>query len=292
MTYYQRRRLFWIFTVFFSVLAFPVILYATGWRITSDLTLKRTGGLFVSADESEVEFFINGELEKRTNLLQTGLFLQGLTPGKISVIAAKENYWPWAKELEIKESFVAEARAFLVPNEPKGEMLVHGNYKNMYALPDAGVLVLENERSGKTAFDYYQPSEKNFLVGALFGPSDFKLSVTDITDKRNKIRIRIGEDKREVLAEWIVEEPLPYFFESRGETSVFKPKTDVRGIGFYPGRRDIILVAVENGIFALELDGRGMRNFQPVYKGKNPVFAVLENLIYILDDGRLFEVRI
>lgn len=292
MTYYERRRLFWIFTVFFTVLALPVILYATGWRLTSALTFQRTGGLFVSADESEVEIFINGELEKRTNLLQTGLFLQGLTPGKISVIAAKEDYWPWAKELEIKESFVTETRAFLVPMEPKGEMLVHGNYKNIYALPDAGVLVLENERSGKTTFDYYKPVEKNFLIDATFKRSDFKSSFTDITDRRNKIRIRIGDDKREVLAEWIVEEPLPYFFEHRGETSVFRPKTDVRGIGFYPGRRDIILVAVENGVFALELDGRGTRNFQPVYKGKNPVFVLLENLIYILDDGRLFEVRI
>lgn len=292
MTYNERRRLFWIFTALFIAMALPVIWYANGWRLASDFTFKRTGGLFVSADETEVEIFINGELEKRTNLLQSGIFLQGLTPGGISIIAAKEDYWPWAKEIEIKESIVAEARAFLVPKEPKGEVLLNGKYKNIYSITDQELLVLEIEKNGRKTYDFYSPADKNFKVNALMAASEFLASAADVTDLRKKTRIRISDNKLQVLAEWLDENPLPYFFSERGVVSVFNSKSEIRGVSFYPGRRDVILLAVENGIFAIELDGRGTRNFQPVYKGKNPTFAVLRGLVYILDDGRLFEVRI
>lgn len=292
MTYNERRRLFWIFTLLFMVLVPPVIWYATGWRLTSDFTFKRTGGLFVSADETEVEIFINSELEKRTNLLQSGIFLQGLTPGKISIIAAKEDYWPWAKEIEIKESIVAEARAFLVPKEPKGEVLLQGKYKNIYSITDRELLVLESEKNGRKTYDFYSPADKNFTVNSLVMASEFLSSATNVTDLRKKTRVRISDDKLQVLAEWLDENPLPYFFTDRGDVLVFKSKSEIRGVGFFPGRRDVILTAVKNGVFAIELDGRGTRNFQPVYKGKNPTFAVLKNLVYILDDGRLFEVRL
>lgn len=292
MTFKERRRLFWIFSSLFAVLALPILLYATGWRLTSEFTFKRTGGLFVSAGESEVEIFVNGELEKRTNLLQSGLFLQGLTPGKISVIAAKEDHWPWAKELVIEESSVTEARAFLVPKEPKGEVLIHGNYTNIYSIEENELLVLEREKNGARSFDFYSPADKNFDLEAVFKPDEFILSTTEITDDRKRVLVKISDGKNEITGEWASDDSLPYFFERPGEASVFKSRIAIRGIGFYPGRRDVILVAVENGIFALELDGRGTRNFQPIYKGKSPTFAVLGNLIYILDDGRLFEVKL
>ena len=292
MTFKERRRLFWIFSSLFAVLALPILLYATGWRLTSEFTFKRTGGLFVSVGGSEVEIFVDGELEKRTNLLQSGLFLQGLTPGKISVIAAKENHWPWAKELEIKESAVTEARAFLVPKEPKGEVLIQGNYTNIYFIQEKDLLVLERNKNGIKSFDFYNPADKKFDFNSAFQPSEFTLSTINITDIRKRVLVKISDGKNEIVAAWTSDDPLPYFFEKSGEISVFKSRVAIRGIGFYPGRRDIILIAVENGIFALELDGRGTRNFQPVYKGKNPTFVVLEDLIYILDDRHLFEVSL
>lgn len=296
MTFKERRRLFWVFTSLFAVLALPILLYATGWRLTSEFTFKRTGGLFVGIGESDVEIFVNGELEKRTNLLQSGLFLQGLTPGKISVIAAKVDTWPWAKELEIEESSVTEARPFLVPREPKGEMLVHGNYTNIYVMPENELLVLENIKNGIPIFDFYNPISRSFVSAADAAPllksGAFSSITEDILDSRERVKVSIANSGNEITSEWISDKPLPYFFEKRGEISVFKSRAPVRGIEFYPGRRDVILLTVENGIFALELDGRGTRNFQPIYKGKNPTFAILGNLIYILDDGRLFEVKL
>ena len=68
---------------------------------------------------------------------------------------------------------------------------------------------------------------------------------------------------------------------------VFETKDEVRGAAFMPKRDDVLMVAIENGVFAIEIDGRSRRNLQPLYKGKSPTFAVLEKIIYILDNGTL-----
>ena len=53
-------------------------------------------------------------------------------------------------------------------------------------------------------------------------------------------------------------------------------------------------MAIDNGVYALELDGRGGRMLQPIYKGKQPTFAAFpaDKKIYILDDGNLMSLEI
>ena len=71
-------------------------------------------------------------------------------------------------------------------------------------------------------------------------------------------------------------------------------KTLIRNAAFYPNRNDVVIVAVQNGIFALEIDGRGGRSLQPLYKGKNPTFTTYEkeSAVYILDEDTLIKIRL
>lgn len=75
---------------------------------------------------------------------------------------------------------------------------------------------------------------------------------------------------------------------------VFRSKFPIINIDFFPGRRDVIIAALSNGIYALELDRRGGQNLQPIYKGKNPDFAAFpgQKKVYILDDGNLISVEL
>src|SRR3989344_5248382 len=171
-------------------------------------------------------------------------------------------------------------------------MLVRGNYENVYAVLEENFLMLESEEErGRKLFDIYDPTNKSFLNNDRRLDRLFE-SAQDIIDSRRKVHVRISDDKHEIMAEWIGGESLPYFFIKFGENLIFKSKSEIRGISFFPQQRDVILISVENGIFAPEIDGRGTRNFQPLYKGKNPTFAVLDDFVYILDDGRLFEVKL
>ncbi len=65
----------------------------------------------------------------------------------------------------------------------------------------------------------------------------------------------------------------------------------VRTADYYPGRKDVLLVAVQDGIFAIDAVQNDPRNFQPIYEGASPVFVKTANdVIFIKDGNSLFRV--
>jgi hypothetical protein len=60
---------------------------------------------------------------------------------------------------------------------------------------------------------------------------------------------------------------------------------DVRAADYFPGRKDVLLVAVKDGIFAIDAVQKDPRNFQPVYKGTSPVFVKTANDVLLVKDG-------
>lgn len=112
-------------------------------------------------------------------------------------------------------------------------------------------------------------------------------------DPRNSLKLW-KTNTNEILAEWInTNSPLPYYMHS-GKETVLQSKNKIKNQDFFPSRRDVIIYAAGNGVFAVELDGRGGRNMQPIYKGKDPNFAVFpsQKTIYILDDGALSQIEL
>jgi len=66
---------------------------------------------------------------------------------------------------------------------------------------------------------------------------------------------------------------------------------DVRSADYYPGRKDVLLVAVQNGIFAVDAAQNDPRNFQPIYKGNSPLFVkTANNTLFIKDGDSLFRI--
>lgn len=260
MTRKTRKGLFWLSILIFVLIAPPIILYSTGWRITSDFKIARIGGLFIAVPESGTDVYLDGELKARTRFLQSGIFIQNLTPGNYSVLVAKEGFWPWIKQLSVEESSVVEARALMVPQEVKGETISKksSEYKTIMAL-----------------FDHSQNA--------------VRAKATTTFDRRERARIWY-DDSQKIWVEWLRLDPLPYYLREKKEV-IFEARSQIKGISFFPGRDDIILVAIENGVFALEIDGRGTRNFQPIYKGLDPTFVRSGDTIYILDQNTLSKIE-
>ncbi len=65
---------------------------------------------------------------------------------------------------------------------------------------------------------------------------------------------------------------------------------NARSADFFPGRTDVLLVAVNDGIFAVETGATTPRNFQPVYKGISPLFVLSNNTLIIKDDDSLYRI--
>lgn len=370
MTLRKRRILLLISVVVFIIVAPIINLYILGFRINSKFKLTKTGGIYIYSPENGSKIFVNNKFEKETGFIQSGYFVQNLEPGKYSVLVAKEGFWPWQKNIEVKEELVSETRAFLIPKEPEGKTIIRGLFSNLFASPNQKVLLLieNNSKNGKNLkINFYAPEKNSFLnpssltslkilsFGKIVKSKWTENGVIILTEKslinvslnldsliyEAKLMDRKSADEKTLFAEpeefvnfkssgnknfdfnlarlsqrkkeliyWDYnkntiffdfandEKQLPYFIFGENNIKlpikIFTFKYPITNIEFLSGRKDIIIVAVRNGIYAMELDGRGGRMIQPIYKGKEPNFATLkgEKKIYILDEGNLSEIKI
>lgn len=325
------------------VLVPVTISYSLGYRLDSGFRLKTTGGLFVASPVSGSEIFINSDLHKRTNLLQSGIFVQNLSPGKYKLLVVREGYIPWAKELEVASRRVTEGRALLVPYNTNGAVLLKGRFSALKSSPFDPVLLLVEEGARANILNWYLPSSGEFLSPpAGRGDLSFKKSFELVRWRENGVTLKLDgqvlkinfdlnqrtltlaglageasdrspeeelasvkraeargnielfwdEDRKELKARWLKDEIPPYYF--RASEELLLADKNVRNFEFFPKRRDAALVSFDNGVWALELDGRGGRNIEPVYKGKSPDFALLpgEDNLYILDDGNVIRASL
>ena len=66
---------------------------------------------------------------------------------------------------------------------------------------------------------------------------------------------------------------------------------DIRAADYYPGRKDVLLVAAKDGVFAVDAVQNDPRNFQPIYKGISPIFVKTANdVIFIKDGDSIFRI--
>lgn len=66
---------------------------------------------------------------------------------------------------------------------------------------------------------------------------------------------------------------------------------EIKASDFYKDREDVIIIAIQNGIYALEINNESTPNFQPIYKGNSPIFIKKDNnSIYVKDGEILMEV--
>jgi len=67
----------------------------------------------------------------------------------------------------------------------------------------------------------------------------------------------------------------------------------IRSFSFYPGRVDVALIALDTGIYAVELTDNPDQNLAPLYKGLEPVFSLTPNKSLIIKDyGTLVELSL
>jgi len=117
-----RRRYTFLFLVLLFVLSLPALfLYATGYRISfnEETPLTGTGGIYVSADRTGAEIYIDGELVRETRTFRQAFYAQGLEPGTHRVRVQKTGHHTWVKELPVYSHIVTEALAFNMPEIPR-----------------------------------------------------------------------------------------------------------------------------------------------------------------------------
>lgn len=123
---YQRRRhvFLLLFTVF--IVAIPILyLYATGYRFdfTERGNIISTGGMFIAAERTGAEIYIDDELVRETRVFRRAFYAQSIEPGTHRVHVQKDGHHTWVKELPVYPHLVTEAQAFNVPIVPEARII-------------------------------------------------------------------------------------------------------------------------------------------------------------------------
>ncbi|MFC1756986.1 hypothetical protein ACFLZC_02440 [Patescibacteria group bacterium] len=346
MTLKRRRLILWLSVGIFLILAVLLLFYSQGYKIGKDFRISQRGGIFVSIPFSDSQIFINNKKEETTGTLNRGVFVSNMKTGVYSVLVAKDGYWPWVKNLEVRKGLVTEAKALLVPESPGGELLFKGKLSNIWASPYQKLLVLKEQKNGAFVFTFYKPNENIFLTtkpgtteslitfksdpskiiwseksltfknekGSIQASFDLSKNIISASwhtgeqeeisnyerfDKKKNQRIWWDPLTNEIFVEWLKQDtPAPIYIcgleTCEHPEQIFKGNFKIRNIEFFPERKDAIIIALGNGIYALELDGRSGRLVYPLYKGKNPTFATIsgEKNIYVIDDGALIKISL
>lgn len=294
MTYHARRLLFWVCVIFFAVSALPLIFYAFGWRfVWQEGTLARTGGLFAASFPStETKIFVDGTLRKETSLLSRSLFLGQLSPGFHQVRMVRDGYYEWNKTILVKPELVTELKAILVLEVPQAYQVLRNQALDvLFYAPEENTLFFQDTTKKWFRFD----SKNETLIPA---PSPRTKKEPPLLLASHPYEDFEEDVRRGRLLWWGAHEAWVYWdsphlphYQSFETEQIMQTPYDIRSAAFYP-RREAILVAVSNAVMVVELDGRGGRIITPLYKGKEPSFAVdpSQRIIYILDDGTLIRI--
>lgn len=119
LSYKRRQYLFYtLLGLFVAILPF-LYLYAMGYRFEfSEQNLISTGGIYVAAERTGAEIYIDNELVRETRVFRRAFYAQSLETGTHRVHVQKERHHTWVKELPVYPHIVTEAQAFNMPLIP------------------------------------------------------------------------------------------------------------------------------------------------------------------------------
>ncbi|MCB9819036.1 hypothetical protein H6788_02535 [Candidatus Nomurabacteria bacterium] len=124
LSYRHRYWFFYLLTgIFVAALPF-LFLYASGYRFElGESGLVSTGGLYIAAEKTGAQIFINDELVRETRVFRRAFYAQGFPEGTHKVHVDKPGHHTWVKELPVYSHLVTEAQAFNLPKIPKVKII-------------------------------------------------------------------------------------------------------------------------------------------------------------------------
>lgn len=225
-------------------------------------------------------FSSKGVIKLSSSLDETTVFLDGVTykilnsgetinikteEGNHTILTAKDGYFPWTKSVVINNGKDINLFPFMLKTNPSGEIITGEDpeYDKIISLVRTSPLPISESRK-----------------------------------KSNDGNIEIWAVGNTIYANWTGDiKKTPEYFCTKNPCDtileVFKGAGAIENLDFYKDREDIIIFAAGNGVFAIELDPRGTKNFQPIFTGTHPRFhKPKQSSLYILDGTNLAEVFI
>ncbi len=109
----------------FALLA-SIVLYSSGYRITSNFRIGRVGKVSITAPLPNTWIFINSSKRITTSIENQTVELS-LSPKMHTIIVARDSYYPWKKDLQISSNSKTDLNPLFVSQNPSGNMIPNGD---------------------------------------------------------------------------------------------------------------------------------------------------------------------
>ena len=243
--------------------ALAITLFSNGYTLGSGFKLRAPGTIILSVPRAGSKVIIDDKLKTITKIDYEKVIFWGLSPRLHTILISQESFLPWGKNIIVKENQTVEISSFLAPANARAAVFEksHPRYQELVNL------ILKS------------------FVPTVSNPKIFEDGTIAVWVE--------GETK--VMASFNGDLKKPWYFCTGEvcipEVTVITTNSPVKNVDFYAKERDVIMIALEKGVYALELGKSGIQNFQPLYIGENPRFyKENENRFFVLDGKELMEI--
>jgi hypothetical protein len=227
-------------------------------------------------------------------LVQRDILIKNLRSGTYEIVVTKDGYNVWKKDLEVLGNLVVEGNAFILPEEMKLRIIDR--------------LILKVEQDGDSLATTTNKNQEYIDIMAMFGSSTKpiqEITTSTTTDFKSNLgisnapimdgKLGLWKEKNKIYVSWYgKEETAPKYLcnltECKKNFLVADFGRNLRQIDFFPGYDDVIIVAYEDKVFAVQIEENPQKIPQIIYKGDSPDFVLYKGSLYIKDKDLLAEV--
>ncbi len=290
----SRRRIYLALCALLFVISIPLaILYASGYRFRSDLSLVATGGVYLNVPISDAVVSINGEEIGTTGLFSKNFYVDNLRPGSYAVHVALDGYYPWYKSLAVEKRVVTVAEAFLVPEHLPLVRLVRTNTPTTTASTSRAVSRLLYDSYIAEFATSTDPGERILMVTNDCA-TGICISTTTVAlpyDTEGGVDLYI--EKGVAHLEWTRStSTIPSAFcmtpsQCQKRIVVAEGKGALKHAVLFNGG---VLYQSQSGVFLTEADVRPTPLTVPIYPKAGADFRIIDGALLVKDADTLYEV--
>jgi hypothetical protein len=269
------------------IIVIPILIfYSLGYRLNNGFRLVKTGGIYLTNNETDANVFLNGKNIKRSSIFERNIFIRNLVPNTYYVRIEKDGYRPWKKNVKIQEQKVEVCYPLLLPIKLNPQFvpkyLVKAENKKMYKPNDEYSEALK-------VFKSYNEPVKSIIPG--WENSDIKKYKLDANRKLNK-KVFLSRQGNKIYVKWIgMADKIPFFIDTAGTKLIYSSEKNILSFGFFPGRNDLMLVLLDDfNLYAVEIDTRF--EIQNIYliTSNCSSFAVINEFLYYFSESAIYRI--
>ncbi len=269
------------------IIVIPILIfYSLGYRLNSQFRLVKTGGIYLTNNESDAIVLLNGKNIKRSSIFEKNIFIRNLVPNTYYVRIEKDGYRPWKKNVKVQEQKVEVCYPLLLP------LKLNPQFVPKYLIKAKNKKKREpNEEYSEAmkVFKTYDNPVKSIIPG--WENSDIKKYKLDANRRLNK-KVFLSRQGNKIYVKWIgTDDKRPFFIDSAEKKLVYSSEKNILSFGFFPGRNDSMLVLLDDlNLYAVEIDTRF--EIQNIYKitSNCSSFAVINEFLYYFSENAIYRI--